>query len=44
MADFATWRPTNQRGEFDVRTFEIRLRPVEPIDGFRPGMTVNFVF
>jgi HlyD family secretion protein len=44
MADFATWRPTNQRGEFDVRTFEIRLRPVEPIDGFRPGMTVNFIF
>jgi HlyD family secretion protein len=42
MADFATWRPTNQRGEFDVRTFEIHLRPVSAIPGLRPGMTVNF--
>ncbi|MBI5402211.1 MAG: efflux RND transporter periplasmic adaptor subunit [Ignavibacteriae bacterium] len=41
MGDFATWKPTNQKGEFDLKTFEIRLRPVKPIDGLRPGMTVN---
>jgi len=40
MADFATWKPTNQKGEFDVKTFEVRLRSAEPIDGLRPGMTV----
>jgi HlyD family secretion protein len=42
MADFATWRPTNQRGSFDVRTFEIHLRPSSPVKDLRPGMTVNF--
>ena len=26
MGDFANWRPTNQKGEFDVKTFEVRLR------------------
>lgn len=41
MADFATWRPTNQKGEFDIRTFEIHLRPAKPLPGFRAGMTVN---
>jgi HlyD family secretion protein len=41
MGDFATWKPTNQKGEFDLKTFEIRLRPVKPVDGLRPGMTVN---
>jgi HlyD family secretion protein len=43
MADFATWRPTNQKGEFDVRTFEIHLRPLDPVPGLRAGMTVNFL-
>lgn len=41
MGDFATWKPTNQKGEFDLKTFEVRFRPVKPIDGLRPGMTVN---
>ena len=41
MGDFATWKPTNAKGEFDLKTFEIRLRPKKEIDGFRPGMTVN---
>jgi HlyD family secretion protein len=41
MGDFASWKPTNQKGEFDLKTFEIRLRPVKPVEGLRPGMTVN---
>ncbi len=44
MADFATWKPTNQKGEFDLKSFEIRLKPVKIPKGFRPGMTVNFKF
>ncbi len=43
MADFATWRPTNQKGEFDIRTFELRLKSKETIENIRPGMTVNFI-
>ncbi len=41
MADFATWRSTNQKGDFDLKTFEVHLRPVSPIPGLRPGMTAR---
>lgn len=41
MADFATWVPTKSKGEFDLKTFEIRLKPVKPITGLRPGMSVE---
>jgi HlyD family secretion protein len=41
MGDFATWRATNQKGDFDLRYFEVHLRPVNPIEGLRPGMTVR---
>jgi len=44
MADFATWRATNQKGDFDLKTFEIRLRPASPVPGLRPGMTVRLYF
>lgn len=43
MGDFATWKPTNQKGEFDLKTFEIHLRSSKPIEGLRPGMTVNIL-
>lgn len=43
MADFATWRPTNQKGEFDIRTFELHLKSKNKIENIRPGMTVNFI-
>jgi len=44
MADFATWVPTQAKGDFDLKTFEVRLIPVAPIDGLRPGMTVQLDF
>jgi HlyD family secretion protein len=40
--DFATWRATRQSAGYDVKTFEIRARPVQPIADFRPGMSVLF--
>ena len=40
LPDFATWRATRAGQGFDARTFEVRARPVAPIDGARPGMTV----
>ena len=39
-ADFATARPTNLQGGFDLRTFEVRARPVSPVERLRPGMSV----
>ncbi|WP_456442316.1 HlyD family secretion protein [Caldithrix abyssi] len=42
MGDFATWRATNQKGDFDLKTFEVHARPVKAVDGLRAGMTVQF--
>jgi HlyD family secretion protein len=40
MPDFATWRATRSGQGFDARTFEVRARPLTPIAGARPGMSV----
>lgn len=40
LGSFATWKSTKQTGSYDMRTFEVRLRPVPPVEGMRPGMTV----
>ncbi|NLV42197.1 MAG: HlyD family efflux transporter periplasmic adaptor subunit [Candidatus Hydrogenedentes bacterium] len=40
LGDFATWRATNIAGGFDLKTFEVRARPVTPAEGLRPGMSV----
>ena len=39
MGTYATWRTNKQNGGYDVRTFDVKCRPVTPIDGLRPGMT-----
>uniref|UniRef100_UPI0035C999E5 HlyD family secretion protein n=1 Tax=uncultured Sphingomonas sp. TaxID=158754 RepID=UPI0035C999E5 len=41
-ADFATWRATRQSSGYDVRSFEVRLRPTQRIAALRPGMSVLF--
>ena len=40
LGSFATWKSTKQAGSYDMRTFEVRLRPATPVEGMRPGMTV----
>ena len=40
LPDFATWRATRSDQGFDMRTFEIKARPLQPIAGVRPGMSV----
>ena len=42
MGDFATWRATSDRDRFDLKSFEVKLRPMERIDGLRPGMTARW--
>jgi HlyD family secretion protein len=39
-ASYATWRSTNAQGGFDLKTFEVRARPVSPVPSLRPGMSV----
>jgi HlyD family secretion protein len=38
--DFATWRAAPGGTNFDAKTFEIKARPVKPLAGARPGMSV----
>jgi HlyD family secretion protein len=38
--EYAGWRATRATGDFDLRTFEIRAYPVEPVPLLRPGMSV----
>jgi len=40
LGAFATWRATSASAGFDLKTFEIRARPVEATAGLRPGMSV----
>jgi HlyD family secretion protein len=40
VGDFATWRATNAQGGFDLKTFEVRARPIQALAGLRPGMSV----
>lgn len=42
QGDFATWRSTRQSRGYDVKSFEVRARPVHPVKGLRPGMSVLF--
>ena len=40
MGSYAVWSATKAYGQYDSKTFEIKARPVKPIEGFRPGMSV----
>lgn len=37
---FAVWKSTKASGQYDQKTFEVKARPSEAIDGIRPGMSV----
>ena len=38
--EYATWRATRQSSGYDIKTFEVRARPLEKVEGLRPGMSV----
>lgn len=39
-ASYATWRSTREDSGYDMKTFEVRARPMEKLANLRPGMTV----
>ncbi|MDD7970613.1 HlyD family secretion protein [Roseinatronobacter alkalisoli] len=39
QGQFASWRATRATGDFDLRSFELRARPLAPVEGLRPGMS-----
>ena len=40
MGSYAVWRATKVTGQYDAKTFQVKARPVEPVDNLRPGMSV----
>ncbi len=40
MASYATFKATKANDGFDVKTFEVRARPLQPVEGLRPGMSL----
>ncbi|MDE6525999.1 MAG: efflux RND transporter periplasmic adaptor subunit [Muribaculaceae bacterium] len=42
MGSYATWRSTKSTGSYDSRTFQIKARPTEQVEGLRPGMSAVF--
>lgn len=43
MASYATWRATKMNGQYDVKSFDVKVVPLESIEGLRPGMTAILV-
>lgn len=40
MGTYAAWRATKTTGQYDIKTFRVKAKPVTPVEGLRPGMTV----
>ncbi len=40
MGDFASWRATESGKGYDMKSFEVQLRPLKPIENLRVGMSV----
>lgn len=39
IGTYAVWKATKTTGQFDLKTFEVKIVPVKRIEGFRPGMS-----
>lgn len=37
---YAVWKATKANGQYDLKTFEVKARPIEPFEGLRPGMSL----
>ena len=40
LGTYAAWKATKTTGQFDLKTFEVRARPLDKVEGLRPGMSV----
>ena len=40
QGSYAVWKATKANGQYDLKTFEVKARPVEPLEGLRPGMSL----
>lgn len=40
MGSYAAWRATKTTGQYDIKTFRVKAKPLQAVEGLRPGMTV----
>ena len=40
QGSYATWKATKANGQYDLKTFEVKAKPLKEYEGLRPGMSV----
>ena len=40
QGSYAVWKATKANGQYDLKTFEVKARPLEKLEGLRPGMSL----
>jgi len=40
QGSYAVWKATKANGQYDLKTFEVKARLVDQLDGLRPGMSL----
>ena len=40
QGSYAVWKATKTNGQYDLKTFEVKARPVGKFEGLRPGMSL----
>ena len=40
QGSYAAWKATKANGDYDLKTFEVKARPVTKLEGLRPGMSL----
>lgn len=40
MGSYSVWKATKSTGQYDLKTFEVKARPINKMEGLRPGMSL----
>lgn len=42
LGSYAVWKATKANGQYDLKTFEVKARPITKFDGLRPGLSLIY--
>ena len=40
QGSYAVWKATKSNGQYDLKTFEVKARPMDKLEGLRPGLSL----
>lgn len=40
QGSYAVWKATKSNGQYDLKTFDVKARPMDKLEGLRPGMSL----